>query len=292
VERGRSVSNDSGVRVAFQFKSPSASYEFRNFVGKKLMKKNYILLVWVALALASAQTTCIAQEQPVSSAAASAGARPSTADTPSSTSPVSASIPQSAAGNAPQFGTRDTRYRIAASDSFDITFPLTPEYNQLGVTVQPDGFVTLYGIGDVKVQGQTVPELTDTVKQTYERLLNDPIITIVLKDFNKPYFIADGQVGHPGKYDLRADTTLTEAIAIAGGFTEDSKHSQVVLYRRVNDQWASAELIDVKKMENNRNLREDPYLHPGDMLFVPKSRISKIKGYLPSSGVGAYVPIK
>jgi polysaccharide export outer membrane protein len=258
------------------------------------MKKNCILLVCIALAFAVAQMTCIAQEAPGGSAAAATGARPA-AD--ASTNPASVSTPQSAAsapaaGNAPQFGTRDSRYRIAASDSFDITFPLTPEYNQLGVTVQPDGFVTLYGIGDVKVQGQTVPELTETVKQTYEKLLNDPIITIVLKDFNKPYFIADGQVGHPGKYDLRADTTLTEAIAIAGGFTEDSKHSQVVLYRRVNDQWASAELIDVKKMESDRNLREDPYLHPGDMLFVPKNRISKIKGYLPSSGVGAYVPIK
>jgi hypothetical protein len=49
--------------------------------------------------------------------------------------------------------------------------------------------------------------------------LHNPIINVVLKDFEKPYFIAGGQVAHPGKFDLRDDTTLTEAIAIAGGFT-------------------------------------------------------------------------
>jgi signal peptidase I len=45
-------------------------------------------------------------------------------------------------------------------------------------------------------------------------------------------------------------------------------------------------------MENAGNLSEDPQLHPGDMLFVPKNRYSKIKAYLPSSSVGTYSQIK
>ena len=188
--------------------------------------------------------------------------------------------------------TRDPRYRIAASDTFDLTFPLAPEYNQLAVAVQPDGFVTLYGIGDVKVQGLTVPELTETVRTAYGKILHDPLISIVLKDFNKPYFIADGQVTHPGKYDLRADTTLTQAVAIAGGFTEYAKHSHVILFRRAGNEWGQGQVFDIKKMEAKANLSEDPYLHPGDLLFVPKNTMSKIKDYLPSGNAGAYYPIK
>jgi polysaccharide export outer membrane protein len=60
---------------------------------------------------------------------------------------------------------------------------------------------------------------------------------VVLKDFEKPYFIADGQVARPGKYDLRGDTTLTEAINMAGSFTENAKHSRIVLFRKVDDNW-------------------------------------------------------
>jgi polysaccharide export outer membrane protein len=186
----------------------------------------------------------------------------------------------------PRFQSRDQRYEIKPGDSFDITFDLSPEFNQTGVAVQPDGFVTLHGIGDIKIQGQTVPELTSTLRQAYGRILNDPIISIVLKDFQKPYFIADGQVGRPGKYELRANTTLIEAIAMAGGFTDASKHSHVQLYRRQNNGWAFAEIIDVKKMESMGALTEDPYLHPGDMLFVPKNRFSKIRMFIPTPGVG------
>lgn len=191
----------------------------------------------------------------------------------------------------PQLQQRYPRYRIQAGDQFDLNFELSPEFNQPAVEVQPDGFVALRNVGDVHVAGQTVPELTETLRMAYGKILHDPLISVVLKDFQKPYFIADGQIGKPGKYDLRGDTTLTQAIAIAGGFTDNSKHSQVLLFRRVDDQWTEARIINVKKMEKEGKLKEDPFLHPGDMLFVPKSTYSKIERYIPSVNVGTYMPI-
>jgi polysaccharide export outer membrane protein len=187
---------------------------------------------------------------------------------------------------APQLQPRDSRYELCAGDGFDVSFELSPEFNQT-VTVQPDGFVTLKSVGDVKVLGQTVPELTQTLRVAYGKILNDPLIVVVLKDFQKPYFIADGQVGHPGRYEMRGNLTLTEAVAVAGGFIDTSKHSQVLLFRRVSDEWMSAKIFNLKKMEKNGDLHEDPLLHPGDMLFVPKNAISKIKPFLPYTGIGA-----
>ena len=185
------------------------------------------------------------------------------------------------------FRDRYPRYKLEAGDIFDVGFELSPEFNQT-VTVQPDGFITLRGVGDVHVAGQTVPELTETLRTAYNKILHEPLISVTLKDFQKPYFIADGQVGHPGKYELRGETTLTEAIAMAGGFEDSAKHSQVMLFRRVSEEWTSAQVFDVKKMHNKRDLREDPVLHPGDMVFVPKNRVSKIKPWLPTSSVGTY----
>lgn len=185
------------------------------------------------------------------------------------------------------FRDRYPRYKIRSGDAFDISFELSPEFNQ-SVSVQPDGYVTLRGVGDVHVADQTVPQLTATLHTAYEKILHDPLISVVLKDFEKPYFIADGQVGRPGKYELRGSTTLTEAIAMAGGFQETAKHSQVLLFRRVDDNWVSAKIINVKKMEKMGDLKEDPFLHPGDMLFVPKNRFSKIKPFLPTSSMGTF----
>ena len=188
------------------------------------------------------------------------------------------------------FQSRAPRYKLEAGDVFDISFELNPEFNQT-VTVQPDGFITLRGVGDVMVKGQTVPELTETLRTDYSKILNAPMISVILKDFEKPYFIADGQVSKPGKYELRGDVTLTEAVAMAGGFLDTAKHSQVLLFRRASQGWYHAETFDLKRMEKTGNLKEDPTLHAGDMLFVPKNRFTKIRTFLPGSSLGAFVPL-
>jgi polysaccharide export outer membrane protein len=186
------------------------------------------------------------------------------------------------------FNQRNPRYQIESGDTFDINFEFAPEFNQ-STTVQPDGFITLKDIGDVHVSGQTVPELTRTLCDAYGKIMVSPSIAVVLKDFEKPYFIAGGQVARPGKYVLRGDTTLTEAVAMAGGFTTSSKHSQVLLFRKVSDQWTEAKVVDVKKMLKAKNLGEDPFLKPGDMFVVPQNRISKIQRFLPNSAVSTYI---
>ncbi len=198
----------------------------------------------------------------------------------------------SKASSTKEFSNRTPRYRIEPGDTFDVTFDLSPEFNQTAVAVQPDGFVSLRSVGDIKVAGQTVPELTETLKQAYGKILNNPPISVVLKDFEKPYFVADGQVAKPGKYEMHGNTTLTQAIAIAGGFQSSAKHSQVVLFRRVDDQWTEAKLIDVKKMQKSHDLREDPILHPGDMLLVPKNTYSKIDRFIPNLSMGTYLPLQ
>jgi polysaccharide biosynthesis/export protein len=180
---------------------------------------------------------------------------------------------------------RSPRYQICRGDTFDVMFPFTPEFNQT-LTVHPDGFITLMGLGDLSVVGKTVPEVTELLKTAYSKILHDPVVNVVLKDFEKPYFIALGEIGHPGKYELRGDTTLTEAIAIAGGFTGSSKHSQVLLFRRASNDWVEVKALNVKKMLHTANLTEDIHLQPGDMFFVPQNRVSKIRPWMPGSNVG------
>ena len=218
----------------------------------------------------------------VSSAAQEA---PRPEPTPANASDSTVAASKATTTGDPQLQSRDVRYEIHAGDSFEINFELSPEFNQT-VTVQPDGFVTLRGVGDVKVDGQTVPQLTRTLQTVYAKILHDPLISVILKDFEKPYFIAVGQIGRPGKYDLRGTVTLTEAIAMAGGFLDTAKHSQVLLFRRVSDQWLEAKLINVKKMEKSGKLLEDPYLHSGDMLFVPKNAFSKFSRFISAPSVG------
>jgi protein involved in polysaccharide export with SLBB domain len=108
--------------------------EFMNFTFKTRV------LAFLAILMAGTQL-CLGQQPaaPTGQASAVSANQPANGDT--------------------QFQSRSPRYKIAPGDTFDINFDLSPEFNQAAVQVQPDGFVTLRAVGDVKVQGQTVPEL-------------------------------------------------------------------------------------------------------------------------------------
>ena len=183
---------------------------------------------------------------------------------------------------------RNPRYQVTRSDVLTLTFPLSPEFNQT-VTIEPDGYVTLLGAGSAYIQGMTVPEVIEGLKKAYSKILRDPIIDVDLKDFQKPFFVASGQVGKPGQYDLRRDTTVSEAIGIAGGFTSAAK-TQVFLFHRVSSDWAEVKKLNLKDILNGKNINEDVQLHPGDMIFVPEKFISNFRKYVPYTvGTGIYL---
>jgi polysaccharide biosynthesis/export protein len=185
-------------------------------------------------------------------------------------------------------GERHPLYRITKSDTIEVNFTFSPEFNQ-SLTVQPDGFVVLRGAGLLLAEGLTLAELQQGVIKAYAAFLHDPEITITLKDFEKPFFLASGEVGRPGKYELRGDLTVNEAVAIAGGFTQQALHSQVVLFRRISSETAEAHVIDIKHMLNSRDLREDRHLQPGDLVYVPQNRISKVRKYVPTTAMNWYL---
>lgn len=181
----------------------------------------------------------------------------------------------------------EQRYRLRPGDSFDVDFALSPEFNQT-VSVQPDGYGSLKAVGAIPVQGKTIPELTESIRSAYAAVLHDPRIVIVLKDFDKPYFIASGQVARPGKYDLRSELTVSEALAVAGGVSEKGKISEIVLYRKAPNGSFEGKVLNLKKLLASRNLSEDPRLQPGDMLYVPQNVSSRIRPYIPNTSAGAY----
>ena len=185
-------------------------------------------------------------------------------------------------------GERHPLYRLTKSDTVEVSFTFSPEFNQ-SLTVQPDGFVALRGAGALLAEGLTIPALREAVTRAYAGTLHEPEITVTLKEFDRPYFLASGEVARPGKYELRGDLTVSEAVAIAGGLTQQARHSQVVLFRRVSPGKAKAQLVDLRKMLNGRDLREDLHLRPGDFVFVPQSRISKIRKYVPTSALSWYM---
>lgn len=184
----------------------------------------------------------------------------------------------------PQLTHRGAPYRLRQGDVIRLTFQLCPEFNQ-DLVVQPDGQISLREVPAINVEGQSLSEVTTSVTAAYSSIMREPVVAVALVDFDKPYFIAAGEVNRPGKYDLRSSLTVTEAIAIAGGFDQKAKHSQVVLFRPVGSEGFAARIVDIKRVMSKRDLNQDLRMLPGDVLYVPKSKMSSIRPFLPGTNV-------
>jgi polysaccharide biosynthesis/export protein len=180
------------------------------------------------------------------------------------------------------------RYTLKATDVLGLTFRYTPDFNH-DTIVQADGFVQLKGLPNaVHIQGMTVQEAQREIVKAYATILKDPDVTVTLKDFEKPYFVVSGSVKNPGKFDYRDRTTVMQAVAIAGGFDNSAKHSQILLMRRYSNDLVQVTMVDVRQVMKGKDLNKDLEVRPGDTIFAPKSAFAKFAPFIPSSSVGMY----
>jgi polysaccharide export outer membrane protein len=183
---------------------------------------------------------------------------------------------------------RQEIYHIHPGDILDIKFSFASDFDQT-VTVQPDGDINILSLGAIRSAGHSVPELRHILTEAYASILQNAELTVDLKSFEQPYFVVAGQVAKPGKYELRSDTTLVTAVAVAGGFTDAAKNSQVLVFHNEHGGLVETRVVNMKTLTTRAHIGEDLTLRAGDTIFVPQSRASKIRRYIPSSSMGMYV---
>jgi polysaccharide biosynthesis/export protein len=172
------------------------------------------------------------------------------------------------------------RYVLQVSDEVELAYRYTPEFNFSG-RIQPDGFISAPIIGDVLVAGYTISQAREILLRVARQRLRDPELSFVLKDFVKPLFTVGGEVEKPGQFELRGRVGVLEAVAIAGGFKRSAKATQLVLLRRFDSERATARLINAKELEKMRDPEHDIRLQPGDLIVVPRNKLSYVEPYVP-----------
>jgi polysaccharide biosynthesis/export protein len=183
---------------------------------------------------------------------------------------------------------REERYALHPGDVLDIQYRYTPEFNQT-VTVQPDGYVSLQIGGDLKVGGHTLQEVRNLILVKVRTRLESPEITVILKEFQKPYVVVAGEVNQPGKLELRERLTAIQAVLLAGGLKETAKSSQILVFKRLNADTAEVKVLNFKTLKRTSDLENDLVLQSGDMILVPRNRISKIERYIRYASMAAFV---
>jgi polysaccharide export outer membrane protein len=185
---------------------------------------------------------------------------PATTPAPSAT-PVQPARP-AAAGIEPPPG-----YLIGADDILNVVFWREKEMSA-DVVVRPDGRITLPLISDVQASGLTPEQLRARIHEEASKYIEDPSVTVVVKQINSRRVFVTGMVGKPGAYPLSNPTTVLQLLSMAGGVSEFADHKKIIVLRNENGT-QKAMKFNYRDVTRGKNLQQNVLLQPGDTVVVP-----------------------
>jgi protein involved in polysaccharide export with SLBB domain len=163
-------------------------------------------------------------------------------------------------------------YTIQVGDVLEVTFFKTEDLNR-EVTVGPDGEIYLPLVGQVKVVGRTVDDVTEEITAGYQKEMINPQITISVAEFSGLEVYVSGEVNRPGMQPYRGGLTLLQSISAAGGFNRRARRKEVLLIRPGPNNEPVGTLVDVKAIQRKGQLTGDIPLAPLDIVYVHHKKV-------------------
>lgn len=163
-------------------------------------------------------------------------------------------------------------------------------------TIEPDGGFAFPIVGTFQAAGRTARDVETEMKQRLraERIFTDPQVTVVVDTYVSQRVFIVGEVRSAGSYPLRGETTLIEALALAGSATAEAA-SDVLIVRSTGTgprgravlptEASDAEIIRVDLALLQRgDLSKNVSLRNGDTIFVPRAENFFVFGQVRSPG--------
>ena len=163
--------------------------------------------------------------------------------------------------------TQAADYLIGAGDVVEIVVWKEPDLSRI-VRVRPDGKISLPMVDDIQASQSTLLRLKERITEALTGYVDHPAVYVMLQEnrSNKIYII--GKVTAPGEYVLERDTTVLQAIATAGGFTEWAKKDNIVILRRGSRRQLRIE-FDYDRVISGKDVEQNIFLSPDDVIVVP-----------------------
>jgi polysaccharide biosynthesis/export protein len=136
------------------------------------------------------------------------------------------------------------------------------------VVVRPDGKISLPLLNEIEAGGLTPEQLRLRVLESARRFVEDPTVSVVVKQINSRNVFIMGEVLKPGTYPLGGPTSVLQLIAVAGGMTEFAARDEIVLMRTVDAQTVRHR-VNYNEVLKGKNLEQNLLLQPGDTVVVP-----------------------
>lgn len=147
-------------------------------------------------------------------------------------------------------------------DPLYIRFSGILEQQQLEVTIDENGEISLLHLPPVKAAGLTPSQLAEDIERLYVDggIYKNVSVNVTM---TAKVFYVQGEVNAPGQYPLQSGTTLLQAIANARGYTAFARKTTVTITRH-----GKVYKFNMKDLEKDPS--RDVKIEAGDVIKVPQ----------------------
>lgn len=165
---------------------------------------------------------------------------------------------------------------LSPGDVVELTFPEKTDWNQ-SVRVRPDGHASFAGIDDIVVAGLTVPKLGDALRVAYGRVFTTPpAIAVGVSTLASRNVYVLGEVSEPGPFPVEGRITLTDALALAGGFVKPTAALRNVMLVRYSPRENRQHVWNIDARIEHWGKGDPIFLQAFDTLLVPNTAIDDV----------------
>ena len=183
-----------------------------------------------------------------------------------------------AAQPAPPASSSFNLYRLGAGDAVGVVVQRFPDLNFQAV-IDQDGNITTPLLGKVTLQGLTIDQAQEKVRQGVNRYVIDPIVLLALTNQRPVLVTLTGEISRPGVYPVPAPSRISSALLSAGGATQTADLRSVIVRRTLNDGSTLEEKLDLVSPLKNGTALPDLRLQDGDVVVVSKLEPGADKDY-------------
>jgi polysaccharide export outer membrane protein len=172
-----------------------------------------------------------------------------------------------ASGRAPGSATDGSAsgYAVGPLDVLEISVFMVPELSK-SIQVAPTGTINLPLVGEIPAAGRTAQQIEqDLTKRLEAKYLNNPQVTVFVKENNSQTVTVEGAVMKPGVFPIRGKLSLVQVVALAGGLNNDLYDKNVRVFSTVRGERAS-KVYDIDDVRAGKTA--DPALRAGDVVVV------------------------
>lgn len=165
-------------------------------------------------------------------------------------------------------------YRIGPDDLLEIQVFGVDQLTRT-VRVNSRGLVSLPLIGTLELGGLTAQQAEALiVAKLAESYLQDPQVSLFIKEYTSQRVTIEGAVNRPGVYPLRGPTTLLQSLALAGGQANLSDMTEVMIFRADSTGKRETLVYDVDRIRAGAS--SDPAVVNDDLIVVNRSKARTI----------------